>query len=136
MDAYTDKTANSLPPLTILRAQTESSTSQAQFAAQVAARLGKKGKQDNEKKADDTSKDKEIDQVDQIKTEANKQGNDSVLNDVGHGKVLSLNNVETAEKLNSLSEDNRTDAPKKPMDHSPIRLNFDLGKKNEIYRHS
>ena len=28
-------------------------------------------------------------------------------------------------------------APNKfAMDHSPIRLNFDLGKKNEIYHHS
>ena len=44
------------PPLTTSTAQTESSNIQAQFAAQVAACVGEKGNQGNEKKSETETK--------------------------------------------------------------------------------
>ena len=46
------------PPLTTSTAQTESSNIQAQFAAQVAACVGEKGNQGNEKRSENGDKDK------------------------------------------------------------------------------
>ncbi len=100
-------------------AQTESSTIQAQFAAQVAqvaGRVGEKGKQGNIENKDTVKKDKELqartDQTDEIKTEVNKQGNGSIVTDKTHPKDLPPNNTETLNKVNSSLDENRTDSPK------------------------
>ena len=71
--------AGGIPPLTNSTIQTGSSKIQAQFAAQVAARVrGEKGKQIGEKKAEDTRKDKDgqasTAQIDETKKEENIQG--------------------------------------------------------------
>ena len=113
----------STPPLTTSSAQTESSTIQAQFAAQVAARVGDKGTQGNEKKSENGDKDKKppakTDQTDSIKSEPNKQGNASIAAEETHPKDLSLKSSEST-KTSSLPSENRTANPKSTLDDTHV----------------
>ncbi|CAB4020946.1 eukaryotic translation initiation factor 4 gamma 1 isoform X1 [Paramuricea clavata] len=115
--------SESTPPLTNSTAQTEFSTIQAQFAAQVAARVGgEKGKQDNEMKAGETDKDKELQaRTDhEMKTEINKPGNGSIATDEIHAKDVPPNNMETLHKVNSSAVENRTESPKNTTDNTHL----------------
>ena len=113
----------STPPLTNSTVQTDSSKIQAQFAAQVAARVGgEKGKQIGEKKAEDTGKHKDgqasTAQIDETKTEANIQGNGSAVTDESCAKDLPQNNTEISNKVTSIAEENRTGSPKGTTDNT------------------
>ena len=113
----------STPPLTNSSVQTDSSKIQAQFAAQVAARVGgEKGKQINEKKAEDTGKDKDgqasTAQIDETKREENIQGNGSIVKKETYAKDLPQNNTEIPNKVTSIAEENRTGSPKGTTDNT------------------
>ena len=105
--------AGGIPPLTNFTIQTGSSKIQAQFAAQVEARVGgEKGKQINEKKAEGTGKDKDgqasTAQIDETKREENIQGNGSIVTNETYVKDLPQNNTEIPNKVTSIAEENRT----------------------------
>jgi hypothetical protein len=107
--------SGSTPPLTNSTAQTESSIIQAQFVARFAARVGgEKCKQDNEKKTDETDKNKQLqERTDhEIRTEVNKQGNGSIAANEIHAKDLPPNDMETLNKVSSSGVENRTESPK------------------------